>query len=366
MRVVAFAPYPERGPSTWFRLAQFRTALEQRGVDLQLEPFLTDSDYLDLYGGASEPARVGLLLRAWRRRWHRIGLLRSDEVVVVQRELAPLGGHLLLRRLRPRPGGLVYDFDDALYLSGPGRHRLAALLRRPGRATDDLCRTADQVFAGNATLAEHAREARGSGEGVRVVPTVVDAGRYRPAPKPPSDGRAVVGWVGSHTALPYLEGLYSHLAAVASEHPFRFRVVCNRPPATPPAPLELEFEQWTPERRVACVQELDIGLYPVTDDAWSRGKCGLKAIEYMACGLPVVCSPVGVLKEMVQDGVSGVHARDGVEWRQALLTLLRDPERQRSLGRAGRSRVETHYSIEAVIDDWVENLQALRAGRRRG
>ena len=355
VRVTALAPYPSPAPSTYFRLAQFVDPLATRGVALAVEPFVTPTEYEAMYS-ADRWRRAQLVRDGWRRRAQAIDARTLGQVVLIQRELAPLGGRALLTRLIERRRSLVFDFDDAVYLASPGSEPLLRWVRNPERDTADLCRAADAVWSGNDELA---RFARGHGcARMQVVPTVVDTHLYRARSGAGSEP-PVVGWVGSHTSLPYFESLYPVLAALKKRIDFRLRVVCNQRPAPPPADLELEFEAWRPARRVTAVQAFDIGLYPVADDPWARGKCGLKAIEYGACAVPVVCPPVGVLSKVVTDEVTGLHVREEVDWSRHLERLLRKPESRRRMGQAGRRRVEEHYSVAAVVERMAADLKAL-------
>lgn len=377
MRVTAFAPYPSPGPSTYFRLEQYVTPLAQRGIQLEIQPFLTSADYEQLY--SSGPARrLRILLDGLRRRSAALERLDTGAVVVVQRELVPLFGSRFLTRLARARRRIVYDFDDAVYLTGPGSDPFLGLLRSPSRRASALCRAADAVWPGNQELAAFAARVRGSGHAIEVVPTVVDTHVYRPGSArgrlqasvgdhPDREGSAedvdrsppVLGWVGSHTSLPYLDSLFPVLVELRRRVAFRLRVVCNHPPDHPPPALNVEYVRWAPEHRVSALLDFDIGLYPVGDDPWTRGKCGLKAIEYGACALPVVCNPVGVLREIVRHRDTGLHAGSGRQWIEGLQRLIENPGLRRDMGVRARSWIEQRYSVDVLVERWVERLRAL-------
>ena len=365
MRVTAYAPIPATGPSTRYRLAQLAGPLAERGVRLRIDPFFDEEAQARAYGRGIV-AKAALLGGGLVRRVRTVGGADAD-VALVHRELAPALNGLLLRRLAGSGRPMVFDFDDAIWLRAPGGDPLVRLVRRPEAATAAFCRAAVAVMAGNEHLARWAREARGGPEGVHVVPTVVDTDRFRPG----SAGRGrggppVVGWVGSHTTLPYLEALDPVLARVRARSPFRLVVVADRPPTLR---TEHEFVAWTPEREVESVRELDVGLYPLPDDPWTRGKCGFKAIQYMACGVPVVASPVGVLQDLVTPGETGFLAADDDAWEAALERLLGDPAARRGLGARARERVVAGWSVAAVIDGVAAILRsaaATGAGAARG
>lgn len=373
LRVRAYAPYPGTGPSTRFRLLQFAEPLARRGVDLEIVPFLDEDEYRGLYEPGAGLRKVGLLVRGLWRRFGALEAAGDADVVIVQRELAPVLNGALLSRLTSEGAPVVYDFDDAVFLRPEGGSRLLGLFRRPKAATAAFCRDAVRVLAGNRYLADFAREARdvgGSGadgpaegrpggpaadDAVRVLPTVVDTDRFAPgeassAPESPSAGSPsppVVGWIGTHSTARYLVELYPALRRLADRVPYRLLVVSNRPP--PPAPgVEMEYRAWSGADEVEHVRALDVGLYPLSDGPWARGKCGFKAIQYLACGVPAVASPVGVLPDIVVPGETGYLAADHDEWVGRLERLLADPRHRDELGRRGRERVVDAYSVSAV------------------
>ncbi|MBW3534381.1 MAG: glycosyltransferase family 4 protein [Gemmatimonadetes bacterium] len=363
MRVTAFAPYPPEGPSTRFRLTQLAAPLSERGLDLRVLPFVT-ADLYPLLRRRGAVRKVSLLVGGLGRRAREIAAVSPDGVALVHRELAPLLNRALLRRLRGTGAPLVFDFDDAVYLPSPGAHPLLGPLRHPEAVTRAFCRAAAAVMAGNEHLAAWAREARGGGPGVHVVPTVVDTDRFRPRP---ADERAPgpprVGWVGSHTSLPYLEALDPVLEDLRAHRRFDLVVVANRAPRMR---AEHTFVPWTPEGEVDQVRGLDVGLYPLPDDPWARGKCGFKAIQYMACGVPVVASPVGVLRDLVSPGETGFLADGPGAWKEGVARLLDDAAGRRAMGARGRERVVRSYSLASQVDAVAGILsQARETGGRR-
>lgn len=354
LRVLALAPYPETAPSTRFRVAQLRPALAEAGVDVTLHPFLPGPLYAAvLRGGPLEAAHA--VVRGFETvRGVLDGAGRFD-VVLVQRGIGLFLDRSFLSALVGWGTPVVYDFDDAVFLSQERGRRWLETLRKPAETTAAFCRAARVVLAGNAFLAGFARDAvgRGERERVRVLPTVVDTDRFVPAPA--TRAVPVLGWVGSDSTVPYLEALAPALRELARRVPYRLTVVAgSRRPHLPG--VEHDFVPWRPDAEVSLVQALDVGLYPLDDSPWSRGKCGFKAIQYLACGVPCVASPVGVLEDIVLPGETGLLAGDAAAWVEACARLLGDADLRARLGGAGRDLVSARYSVRHAAPLMAEAL----------
>lgn len=315
-----------------YRLAALRPGLAAAGHRLTLRPL---------------PRSVVGRVRVYRS-------LRSVDAVVLQRRLLPAVELALLRRWARR---LVFDFDDAIWLrdsySPKGLH--SGKRSRRFRAT---LRAADLVFAGNGFLAD---EARKFAERVAVVPTCVDPSAYPTARH--ADGPAQLVWVGSSSTLKGLERFRETLEAIGRGVPgVRLKVICDRFPTF--AHLPVEAVPWSEDSEAAEIASADIGISWVPDDPWSRGKCGLKVLQYQAAGLPVVANPVGVQAEFVCHGETGFLPETTEQWVSAVRRLTADPDLRRRLGAAGRRQVEDRYSVAAAGRLWVGQLDGL-LGRAR-
>lgn len=347
LRVLALAPYPEQAPSTRVRVGQFLGPLEGRGVLVELHPFLDGSGYAGVRQGPlrSLPTLLAALLRLLRR----LDTACGYDVVFIQRGMSLLFDGALVRRLQGLGVPLVYDFDDAVFLRQEGGRAWVEGLRDPEGSAAALVRAARVVLAGNVYLAAFARRVLGVGgeARVRVLPSVVDTCVLRPRQGAAPDPVPTLGWIGSDSTLPYLETLAPALRALAARVPHRLVVSAgSRRPRLDGVPFH--FVPWSARGESSVLASFDVGLYPLDDTPWSRGKCGFKAIQYMACGVPCVASPVGVLRELVRPGDTGLHARDGDEWVEACARLLSDEGERRRMGRAGRALVEGSYSVQAA------------------
>lgn len=260
-----------------------------------------------------------------------VGSLRHDAVWLERTFVPGLDG---LAALLKRP--LVLDVDDAIWLEGLG-----------GRSTPTLAARADAVIAGNAYLAawfgQYCRR-------VSIVPTAVDVQRYTPPAERVTRRGVVLGWTGTSGNFPFLADIQDALARVLREVPgSSLLIVADRAPELPAlAGLSVRFEPWTPTVEVTALHQMDIGLMPLADNAWTRGKCSFKMLQYMAAGLPTVVAPVGMNAEVLALGASGLAARTGDEWVEALLALATDEARRVTMGAAGRDVVTRHFDVHVV------------------
>jgi len=254
-------------------------------------------------------------------------------------------------------GHRVFDVDDAIYVRKP---------RRLGEPADEsawrkkkfaaTCRWVDVVVAGNDVLAQVARI---SAHDVAVLPTSIDASCYRLTTAPP-DAPPTIAWIGSPENLTYLEMIRPALARLAQRHPtLRLRVICSQFPEW--SDVTVERVPWSSATEAESLAGAHIGVMPLTDDAWSRGKCAFKLLQYMAAGLPCVASPVGANTEAVLDGVNGFHANGVEEWQQSLEKLIASPELRARFGAQGRAHVEARYSLRAYRADYLTLLTRLAA-----
>jgi glycosyltransferase involved in cell wall biosynthesis len=260
----------------------------------------------------------------------------------------------------------VYDFDDAVFLGDTSEaNRVIGFLKYPAK-TRAIVAASTGVIAGNGYLANYALAFN---DAVTVMPTCVDTDVFVPRPAPRAAGDPlVVGWIGSPTTVRYLLEYGGVLAELARRYPFVLRVAGAGRPIEMPG-MAIENVEWSLEREVALFNTCDIGIYPLADDLWTRGKCGFKAIQFMACGVPVVASAVGVNCEIVDDGVNGFLARTREDWVDKLARLCTDADLRDRLGRAGRQRVEDRYSLRrntplmiAALDKALARTGRLRVG----
>lgn len=360
-RILALATNPIEGASTRFRVFQWKPYLERAGFKLQVQVFYSAAASRMLYHSGKYPAKFRHFVAGAIRRCRALAsAARSADILLIHREAFPLGWRFAFRRIREFPGAVIYDYDDAMFL--PQRQGRGVLSWLEGLdAPAQVMALSDVVLAGNKFLADYAHQ---YARRVALLPTCIDTEKFRPSDRPRSSDKCVVGWIGSHSTARYLRSLLLVLERVASEHRFDLYVVGSSAPLHARG-FEVTQAQWCLQREVEDFQRCDVGIYPLWDDDWSRGKCGFKAIQFMACGVPVVVAAVGVNREIIQDGVNGFLAATDKEWEEKLGWLVSDPSLREKLGRAGRETILERYSLDIHAPRLISALQEA-VGRDRG
>ena len=350
MRVAAFTKYDREAASTRQRLLQYVPSLEAAGFTIEHHPLL-GNDYVRGLVTGRRPSAVAIA-SSYLRRFRQLLETRECDLIWVYAELFPwlpaAFERLALRAGKP----IIYDLDDAFFLPYKGKPLLDGKL-------EPLLRAAAACTCGNAYLRDYASRFC---ERSIVVPTVVDTSIYLPV-KRPGDGSLVIGWIGSPSTWANVQPLLPMLRQLCAEHGARFRVVGAGAAAEQDRFPGLDLVDWSEATEVAEVQRMDIGIMPLLDRPFERGKSGYKLVQYMACGLPVVASPVGVNAEIVADGASGFLASSLEEWRQALVRLLDDATLRLSMGQVGRQRAEHAYSLASQAARLVALFESVVAER---
>ncbi len=317
-------------PSARFRVRQHIGPLRRFGIEVrEYVPAIEKYEVLEGWPPGSRLAakllaRVPAVLASYRH-----------DVTWLQRELVT--GYPTLEGFLKRP--FVLDVDDAIWLSPPLGGAVAAA----------AAKRADIVVAGNAWLAEWFSRHNRS---VHVVPTAVDTEHFRQASPSPDEGPFVVGWIGTSGNLRFLEDIGEAIARFLRDHKdARLLVVCDRRPALASVPGERwEYVPWSQDVEVTALQRMDVGLMPLANDEWSRGKCSLKMLQYMACSVAVVVSPVGMNAEVLSMGQVGMAATTEKGWYEALSFFYTDRAKRVECGRNGRALIEAHFSREHVCE----------------
>ena len=343
--MLALSPIPEEGAGCRFRIAQYVPYLRAAGFDVSISSFYTPEFFRLVYRPGHYARKAASFVGLAARRVRELVDIGQYDLVWLYREAIPLGPPIIESLIARRGIPIVYDFDDAIFLPNVSEANKAfAFLKSPGRVAS-IVRHSTHVVVGNEFLADYARR---HNPAVTVIPTAVDTQRFIPQARDAArGGELVVGWIGSPTTYPYLQSLADVLREVSSRIPFTLKVSGAGQPVVMPG-VNVQEVPWRLADEVSLFSSCDIGVYPLTDDDWARGKCGFKAIQCMACGVPVVAAAVGVNREIIRDGVNSFLATTRGEWVEKLSRLLSDAALREKLAAAGRRTIEEGYSLQVT------------------
>lgn len=347
VRAVAFVPYPLRSaPSQRFRLEQWESRLKRHGISLDFRVFAPAALGRILYRPGHSLRKASGLVAALVAQYRRIPVPGSFDVAIVHRSMSLAGPAFLERRLSSLLP-IIYDFDDAIHLLNMSEvNRAFGWLKFPGK-TAEICRLARSITVGNEYLAEFAGRYN---KDVSIVPSSVDTTVYTPGPPRTPRARPVIGWMGSSTSQALIEP-FAPLLARIPEAGLTLRLVSDR---RPDFPFPFEWKPWSAGTEVDELRDFDLGIMPLPDTEWAKGKCAMKILQYMGVGVPSIGSALGGNLEVIRDGDNGMLATSNDEWIEKINRVARDPGLSRRLGSAGRETVIARYSADVCADRFAE------------
>lgn len=357
-RLLFLTPNPIESASERYRVYQFLPHLERAGFRCTVWPFATRSLHLAIQQERLL-SKLALTPLGYLRRAAKLPSVSRFDAVVIHRGIFPFPWPALEKLVVRNSTKVVFDFDDAIHIGHQDLNNAAypwIYKLKYGPGVNELLRHSAHVIAGNQTLAEHARHFNSQ---VSIIPTVIDADYYSYRPPQHSDGPITIGWVGSRSTSPYLLEIEAALRKLSAAHAgrVRFRIFGHED-----RKLDLpNFESllFSLPTEIDDLRTIDIGLMPMPDNQWTRGKCAFKAIQYMALGIPTVASPVGMTTELIDHGTNGFLARTSDEWFERLDRLVSDFELRRKLAEAGRQTVLTRYSLQAWSPRLIELVESI-------
>lgn len=345
MKILFIVPYPTEGPSNRFRVEQYLPHLKEKGIDYSIRPFYNSSIYEVLYKKGHYIRKALFLFFSMLRRICDVFHAGSYDVIFIHREAYPFGGYIFERLFRLFGKKLIYDFDDPIFLKKPLKIK-------------KIISMSDYIIAGNESLKNYAFQYN---KNVTILPTCIDTQIYKPSTVAAEREKIVIGWIGTSFTAIYLDLLKDAYVALADRvKDIEFWIVGGsfRSPNLP-----IICKKWTLKSEVSNLQAFDIGVMPLFDDDWARGKCGFKIIQYMAVGIPTVASRVGMNVEIIEDGKDGFLAVDKEDWIKKLSLLIEDKNLREKMGRAGREKAEALYSVKANKEKFIDILYKVYSGR---
>ncbi len=353
-KVVIYCPYPfDEAPSQRFRFEQYLPSLKENEMEVEILPFLDSTDWRVIYQPGSYVKKIKTMAWAWFRRWKSLRKAKASDFVFIHREMAQFGPPIfewMLRFIYRKP--FIYDFDDAIWLPNFSENNKWVHRVKWYGKVKHICKWADQITVGNAYL--H-RFASGFNENVQVIPTTIDLEHQHSLQPDYDKERLVLGWTGTHSTLHYLVDLIPVLQRLENEFVFEFHIISNQAPDF--QLKSMVFVPWTKETEFTDLSQFSIGVMPLLDDKWAQGKCGFKALQYMALGIPCVISAVGVNKEIVQHAENGFLYQNSEEAYSYLKNLLENPDLRKQIGQNGRVTIEEKYSVRANTSNYLNLFQ---------
>jgi glycosyltransferase involved in cell wall biosynthesis len=352
MRLLILTRYDRLGASSRLRMLQYVEHLEHHGVSCTVSPLLSDRYLERLYESGTRS--ISALIVAYTRRAAKLLSVRRYDKLWIEKELFPRLPATVERLLARFGVRYVVDCDDAVF-HNYDLSESWIVRRLLGSKIDVVMANAETVTAGNAYIASRARKA--GSRNVRIVPTVVDHRRYQQLPPPPTR-RPTIGWIGSPATQSFILDVAETLISVCRKHNARLLLVGAQPSVMQRfADIDVEVRPWSEKTERDDIADMDIGIMPLQDKPWERGKCGYKLIQYMASGVAVCASPVGVNVDIVERSGAGLLAGDHGEWQAALEKLILDVEARRAMEARGRLAVVTAYSVESQLPALLDILR---------
>jgi glycosyltransferase involved in cell wall biosynthesis len=348
LKILFLVPYPlMESPSQRFRFEQYLAALTQQGYRYQIQSFLNQNNWRLFFKSGNSLKKAQVLCAGIGKRIIILFTSPMYDFVFIHREVTPIGPPIfewILAKILRRK--IIYDFDDAIWLTDRPNESWVLKLAKWRSKVASICRWSYKVSCGNDFLRGYASQFN-----VNAIynPTTIDTESvHNPVlySSPRSGpGKLRIGWTGSHSTLKYLKEIESVLADILREHPnVEFLVIADKSPNLS-SNVPFKFVPWRNDTEIEDLLQFDIGIMPLPDDEWAKGKCGFKALQYMALAFPAVASPVGVNTKIISHGVNGFLCSTADEWEHALRTLIIDPELRRKMGIEGRKTVIRHYSV---------------------
>lgn len=347
----------DRAPGQRFRFEQYMSFLEENGFRCELSYLIDEEDDKVFYQPGNVFKKFLILRKGYQIRKNDLKRIDEFDVVFVFREALMTRSTKIERALKGQGAKVIFDFDDAIWLLDVSQHnRMFSFAKNPEK-TSKLITLADRVIAGNKYLANYAKQFNSE---VRIIPTTVDTDRFS-TKRVERSGPLTIGWTGSLTTVAHLKLALPTLERIKKAYPevhFRFIGDDGFEPGLP----DCEILPWKAATEVEDLDQIDIGIMPLPEDEWAKGKCGLKGLTYMALEIPTIMSPVGVNAEIIEHGVNGMLASTEEEWYSCLSQLIEDESLRQRLGQAGKQTVVDRYSVLANREKYLEIIRSLVAG----
>ncbi len=354
-KILFITPYPhDTAPSQRFRFEQYFGFLKEAGYEFKQVSFLNESTWNILYKPGHHIQKIfGILLGFFKRNFLLIQSLQYD-FIFIHREATPIGPPILESLLANVLGKkIIYDFDDAIWLPNTSENNTIIAGIKWHHKVSYISSWSYKVSCGNAFLRDYAKKA--GGKNVQIIPTTIDmVGMHNQTKDYTKENKKVVfGWTGTHSTMHYLDKLVPVFQELESKYPNHFilRIISNKEPQYDLA--SMDYIAWNKKSEIFDLLSFDLGLMPLEDNLWAKGKCGFKALQYMSLGIPAVVSPVGVNTTIVQHQVNGFVAEELKDWSEVLEQVINGSLKLDQLGKIAQDSIRANYSVQSQKENFL-------------
>jgi len=345
-------------PGQRFRFEQYIEYLKENGVNLVLSPLLKQAEIKMLYAKGNLIGKVKLILKSFFIRHKDVRRIRKNEfdAIFIIREALMIGSTYYEKKMHKTGYPIVFDFDDSIWLQDVSdANKKFNWLKNPAKTGKNI-KLSRLVIAGNEYLENYARQFN---HNTVIIPTTIDTKQYTPFQVNKNTDKAIIGWSGSITTIKHFKTITSVLEIIKDKYKDKVEIHVIGDGNYVDENLGIKGKWWNAETEIFDLCNFDIGIMPLPDDEWSKGKCGLKGLQYMALEIPTIMSPVGVNSEIIQNGVNGFLAATHEEWIEKLSLLIENPELRIKLGKEGRKTVVEKYSFDSQKERYLKVFQSV-------
>lgn len=350
-RILFLVPYPlGMAPSQRFRFEQYFDVMQAHGLAFEIRPFLDEEAMRVLYKPGNFLLKIWKVILGFLKRIRDLFALRHFDLIFIHREAAPIGPpafEWLICKVFGK--NVIFDFDDAIWLPNASSSNPFISFFKRYKNAENTCIWARKVSSGNTYLRDHALKFNPA---AIINPTTIDTIGHHNRIKTFDNKKVVIGWTGTHSTVRYLDRIVPILLTLEEEFDFEFLMIADEQPTF--ELKSLRFVSWSKATEIDDLLQMDVGIMPLENDQWAKGKCGFKALQYMALGIPAIVSPVGVNTEIVAHGINGWICESDDEWMQTLRALLTEPDRLPTLSGAARNTVVSRYSVESNTANFLQ------------
>jgi glycosyltransferase involved in cell wall biosynthesis len=352
-KVLIVTPHrPNRSPSQRFRFEQYLSFLEDNNYSFEWSYLVSEKDDTYFYQPGHYFKKLLFFLKCYLIRFKDLLRAHKYDLIFVQREAMFVGTSFFERQFAKRTK-LIFDFDDSIFEQDTiGANKLLSWLKNP-RKVDQITKAAHLVIVGNQYLANYAKKWNTN---VYIIPTTIDLNHHNLEHQ--QSKKVTIGWTGSFSTLQYIEDFIPILSQIKQEYPdIHFKIIADSDNYYPE--IDTTVTRWQKKTEITDLNTIDIGIMPLPDTKWTRGKCGFKGLQYMSLGIPCVMSPVGVNTDIIQNGINGFLANNEEEWLNILSNLIKNQTLRKKIGNTGRKTINDFYSTKANKKIYLNTFDSL-------